>query len=159
MLNNNTTLYGMPDRQSAWHSLDGDWDLIVVGGGITGAGILREAVRFGLRVLLLEQGDFASGTSSRSSKLVHGGVRYIANLQLGIVRESALERDELLREGAGLIEPLPFIYSIYRADKLPGWAIEMGMRVYSWLVGRWKVYQRLRPTDLTMLAPALRFTA
>lgn len=61
------------DRDTAWTSLDEPWDLVVIGGGITGAGILREASRRGFRAALLEQGDFASGTSSRSGKLVHGG--------------------------------------------------------------------------------------
>jgi glycerol-3-phosphate dehydrogenase len=63
-------------RSRTWSSLDDPWDLIVVGGGIVGAGILRAAARVGVRTLLLERGDFASGTSSRSSQLVHGGLRY-----------------------------------------------------------------------------------
>ncbi|MCO6059383.1 glycerol-3-phosphate dehydrogenase/oxidase [Pseudomonas sp. MOB-449] len=86
-----------------------DWDLIVVGGGICGAGILREAARRGWKCLLLEQRDFAWGTSSRSSKMVHGGLRYIAKGQLGLTRASVRERQRLLAEAPGLVEPLSFV--------------------------------------------------
>src|SRR5574341_1974588 len=109
---------GMQDRVAAWRRLGERWDLIVIGGGITGAGILHEATRVGLRVLLLEQNDFASGTSSRSSKLVHGGLRYLKNLQLRMTWRAVHERDLLLREGRGLIEPLPFIMPTYETGKI-----------------------------------------
>jgi glycerol-3-phosphate dehydrogenase len=78
------------DRSSLWNSLqqgDQQWDMIVVGGGIIGAGVLREAARRGLKVLLLEQRDFAWGTSSRSSKMVHGGLRYILQGDIQLTRE------------------------------------------------------------------------
>ena len=78
------TLYGTQNRSLAFEQLSDHWDLIVIGGGITGAGIFREASQHGLRVLLVEQNDFASGTSSRSSKLVHGGLRYLTSLQLKV---------------------------------------------------------------------------
>ena len=94
------------NRIDIWSSLDKEWDLLVVGGGITGAGILREAVRLGLRAILVEQRDFAWGTSSRSSKLVHGGLRYLQQGKVGLTRASVLERQELLEEGPGLIDPL-----------------------------------------------------
>ena len=87
-------------------SLPEDWDLIIVGGGITGAGILREAVRMNLRVLLVEQKDFACGTSSRSSKLVHGGLRYLKEGHFLLTRDSVRERERLLKEAPGLVEPL-----------------------------------------------------
>jgi glycerol-3-phosphate dehydrogenase len=80
-----------------------EWDLLVVGGGITGAGILLEASRRGLKALLVEQRDFAWGTSSRSSKLVHGGLRYLKEGRLGLMRESVHEREALLREAPGLV--------------------------------------------------------
>lgn len=86
-----------------------EWDLIVVGGGITGAGILREAARRGWSCLLLEQRDFAWGTSSRSSKMVHGGLRYIAKGQIGLTRDSVRERQRLLAEAPGLVDPLSFL--------------------------------------------------
>ena len=88
--------------------LRAQWDLLVIGGGITGAGIVREAARRGLRALLVEQRDFAWGTSSRSSKLVHGGLRYLKQGQLGLTRESVRERERLLpRRPAWLIRWLP----------------------------------------------------
>src|SRR5512134_2710060 len=90
-------------RDQIWSDLDQDWDLIIVGGGITGAGILREATRLGLRALLVEANDFASGTSSRSSKLVHGGFRYLKNGQVKLTYESVRERERLLHEGRGLV--------------------------------------------------------
>ena len=85
------------------------YDLIVVGGGITGAGIYHEAAAKGLKVLLIEQKDFAWGTSSRSSKMVHGGLRYLASGQFGLARDAVRERQALLKELPGLVEPLPFM--------------------------------------------------
>ena len=96
-----------------------EWDLIVVGGGISGAGILREAARRGWRCLLLEQRDFAWGTSSRSSKMVHGGLRYIAKGQWRLTRDSVRERQRLLGEAPGLVEPLSFVMAHYRGG-FPG---------------------------------------
>src|SRR5215210_4632018 len=90
-----------------------DWDVIVVGGGIAGAGVLREAVRSGRRALLVEARDFAWGTSSRSSKLVHGGIRYLQHGHWRLTRESLRERDRLLREAPGLVEPLDFLRPVY----------------------------------------------
>lgn len=148
-------LYGTPDREAAWRRTGDRWDLIVVGGGITGAGILREAVRLGLRVLLLEQNDFASGTSSRSSKLVHGGLRYLNNFQFRLTRRAVCERDTLLRQGNGLIEPLPFLFPTYEHDHLPGWMMEIGLRMYGWMGGHWRIHQTLGPLDLQMMAPHL----
>jgi len=92
-------------REAVWSQLDREFDLIIIGGGITGAGILREAARAGLRAVLFEQGDFASGTSSRSSKLVHGGLRYLKNAQIKMTWESVHEREHLLKEGRGLVTP------------------------------------------------------
>src|SRR5512139_1397390 len=106
-------------RDTVWSALDQKWDLIVVGGGITGAGILREARRAGLRVLLVEAHDFASGTSSRSSKLVHGGFRYLKNGQIKLTRESVRERERLLKEGRGLVNPLGILLATYAGDSIP----------------------------------------
>src|SRR3990172_8294751 len=104
-------------RDEAWSELSRPWDLIVIGGGITGAGILREAARAGLQALLVEAHDFASGTSSRSSKLVHGGFRYLKNGQLRLTYESVRERERLLKEGRGLVTPLGFLMACYRDDR------------------------------------------
>ena len=104
-------------RQESWASLAVEaWDLIIVGGGITGAGILREASRLGLRALLVEQRDFAWGTSSRSSKLVHGGLRYLKTGQVALTRASVQGREQLLAEGAGLVDPLGFLLAQYEGD-------------------------------------------
>lgn len=96
-----------------------DWDLIVVGGGITGAGVILEAAKRGWRCLLLEQNDFAWGTSSRSSKMVHGGLRYIAQGELALTRDSVRERQLLLDNEPGLVDPLPFLYPHYQGE-FPG---------------------------------------
>jgi glycerol-3-phosphate dehydrogenase len=115
-----------------------NWDMVVIGGGITGAGILREAVRNGLKTILVEQNDFAWGTSSRSSKLVHGGLRYLKEGRVMLTRESVKERERLLKEAPGLVEPLDFMLPIYQ-DKGPGkWTMEVGLSVYDIIAGKWR---------------------
>ena len=85
------------------------YDVLVIGGGITGAGVALDAASRGYSVALAEQADFASGTSSRSSKLVHGGLRYLQNFDLGLVREALLERQLMVRLAPHLVRPLPFV--------------------------------------------------
>ncbi|WP_020654170.1 glycerol-3-phosphate dehydrogenase/oxidase [Massilia niastensis] len=132
-----------------------DWDLLVVGGGITGAGILLEAARRGLRALLVEQRDFAWGTSSRSSKLVHGGLRYLAGGHLRLARESVREREALLREAPGLVEPQGFAF----ADHGAGLGRRLGflatLRVYDRLAGRREPHWESADA-FAMLAPNVR---
>ena len=96
-----------------------DWDMIVIGGGITGAGVLREAVRLGYRVLLVEQKDFAWGTSSRSSKMVHGGLRYLAGGDVKLTRHCLRERERLLREAPGLVDRMEYFFPLRRGE-FPG---------------------------------------
>ncbi|AZD00007.1 glycerol-3-phosphate dehydrogenase/oxidase [Pseudomonas chlororaphis] len=124
-------------RQAQLPTLAGQsWDLIVIGGGISGAGILREAARHGWRCLLLEQRDFAWGTSSRSSKMVHGGLRYIAKGQWRLTRDSVRERQRLLDEAPGLVEPMSFLMPHYRGV-FPGPRVFGGLlAVYDALAGR-----------------------
>jgi glycerol-3-phosphate dehydrogenase len=110
-------------------------DLLVIGGGITGAGVLRDAASRGLRALLVERDDFASGTSGRSSKLVHGGLRYIAEGQLGVTREACRERDRLVRLNPNLVRPLPFLFPAYRDGRIPLWQVRAALLVYSALAG------------------------
>ena len=93
-------------RDEVWSRLDQAWDLVIIGGGITGAGILGEAVRHGKKALLVEAQDFSSGTSSRSTKLVHGGLRYLRQGQFLVTRKSVKERERLMEEGAGLVNAL-----------------------------------------------------
>ena len=135
--------------------LSGLWDILVIGGGITGAGILNEASRRGLRALLLERGDFASGTSSRSSKLVHGGLRYIKEGKIALTRESVRERESLLRDAPGLVEPLAFLMPHYPGRK-PGRALlGVGLAVYDVLAGSWN-HRFVQPHEALMMAPPLR---
>lgn len=124
-------------RQQVWDQLNQPWDVIVVGGGITGAGIFRESSRAGLRTLLLEAKDFASGTSSRSSKLVHGGLRYLKNGQIRLTYESVRERDQLLSQARGLVSPLGFFMPTYRNDKIPGWVFGAGLILYDLFSLKW----------------------
>jgi glycerol-3-phosphate dehydrogenase len=113
-----------------------EWDLLIVGGGITGAGILLEASRRGLKALLLEQRDFAWGTSSRSSKLVHGGLRYLKQGAFGLTLESVREREALLAQAPGLVEEQGFAVADY-AGRPPGRRLFMaGLAVYDWMAGR-----------------------
>ncbi|MCY1491856.1 Aerobic glycerol-3-phosphate dehydrogenase [compost metagenome] len=132
-----------------------DWDLIVIGGGICGAGILREAARRGWTCLLLEQRDFAWGTSSRSSKMVHGGLRYIAKGQWRLTRDSVHERQRLLGEAPGLVEPLSFVMAHYQGG-FPGPRVFGGLlALYDALSGqRTHLYYPLQ--QLRYLAPGLK---
>ncbi|HTP07060.1 MAG TPA: FAD-dependent oxidoreductase, partial [Anaerolineae bacterium] len=141
-------------REQIWSDLDQPWDLIVIGGGITGAGILREASRAGLKTLLVEGHDFASGTSSRSSKMVHGGLRYLRNAQFRLTVDSVHERERLLREGRGLIEPLSFLIAGYLGDRPPSWVFGMGLMVYDVLGRRW-AHHHFDAPQLQELAPQI----
>lgn len=133
----------------------GEWDLVIVGGGITGAGILREAVRSGYRALLIEQKDFAWGTSSRSSKMVHGGLRYLGSGQIGLTLDSVRERQRLLQEVPGLVDPLPFLMGHYKGV-FPGPRIfNFLLAVYDWMAG--KRYHRFFSKGVeSFWAPGLR---
>jgi glycerol-3-phosphate dehydrogenase len=144
-------------RDQAWSQLekpDAPWDLIIIGGGITGAGILREAVRAGLNALLVEARDFASGTSGRSSKLVHGGFRYLRNLQIRLTFESVREREHLLKQGRGLVSPLGFLMANFVNDRIPGWVLGAGLILYDLLAFRWGT-SHYDPDDLRNLCPPL----
>lgn len=126
--------------------------MIVIGGGITGAGVLREASRAGLRVLLVEQRDFAWGTSSRSSKLVHGGLRYLKEGRLRLTRASVRERDRLLEEGPGLIDPLGFLLATYKGDSPGRRLFGAGLTIYDLLALQW-THHYFKAADFRMLAP------
>ncbi|MEZ5571026.1 MAG: glycerol-3-phosphate dehydrogenase/oxidase [Halioglobus sp.] len=126
------------DRDTLWQTLqngDTNWDLVIVGGGIIGAGILREAARRGIKTLLVEQRDFAWGTSSRSSKMVHGGLRYISHGDIRLTRDSLRERERLLREAPGLIERMGYYFTL-KKGQFPG-RVPFGilLTLYDWLAG------------------------
>ena len=106
------------------------FDVAIVGGGITGAGIARDAAMRGLRVALLEARDFASGTSSRSSRLVHGGVRYLEHGHLHLVFESSRERRILLKIAPHLVRPLPFTWPVYRNARISRFRLSLGLGLY-----------------------------
>ena len=104
------------------------FDVVVIGGGITGAGVALDAASRGYSVALVEKADFASGTSSRSSKLVHGGLRYLQNFDLGLVREALLERQLMVKLAPHLVRPLPLVVPAFdgaRPDRLVGIGLNM----------------------------------
>ena len=121
----------MTDRANALEELsDRVFDMLVVGGGITGAGVARDAALRGMKVALIDKGDFASGTSSRSSRLIHGGVRYIEHGHLRLVFEASAERRRLLRIAPHLVRPLAFTWPVYEGHRLPVWKLAAGLMIY-----------------------------
>ena len=112
------------------------WDILIIGGGITGAGIAREAARRGLAVLLIEQKDFAWGTSSRSSKMVHGGLRYIASGDYKTTLLSVRERERMLSEAKGLVNEMHYVMPHYKGKFPPPWIFNTLLRVYDGLAGK-----------------------
>ncbi len=106
------------------------YDVLVIGGGITGAGVALDAASRGYSVALVEQADFASGTSSRSSKLVHGGLRYLQNFDLGLVREALLERQLMVRLAPHLVRPLPFVLPAFDGSRRPDRLTGIGLNMY-----------------------------
>jgi glycerol-3-phosphate dehydrogenase len=133
-------------------------DLLVVGGGITGAGVLRDAVSRGLRALLVERRDFASGTSSRSSKMIHGGLRYLGEGNLRLIREACRERDLLLARNRHLVRSLPFVFPAYAGSKFPLWQVRAAMLAYS-MLANFRTSARthmLGPGEILRRVPGLR---
>jgi glycerol-3-phosphate dehydrogenase len=112
-----------------------DFDLLVIGGGITGGGAALDAALRGLRVAVIDKGDFASGTSSVSSKLIHGGLRYLEHGDFGLVYESLHERRRLLRNAAHLVHPLRFVLPFYDGARVPPWKQRVGLTLYDLLAG------------------------
>lgn len=112
------------------------FDVLVIGGGIVGAGVARDAALRGLRTLLVERADFASGTSSRSSRLLHGGLRYLAQGRIGLVHEASLEKMRLSKLAPHLCDPLPFVFPVWKGDEWSRALLSIGVRVYDLLCGR-----------------------
>ena len=121
-------------------SLEGEgFEIVVIGGGINGVAIARECARAGRGVLLLEQNDFASGTTSRSTRIIHGGLRYLQYAEITLVRESLRERDRLLRERPNLVQPLRFVLAMDGEHGQSALKIRAGLWLYSKLAGqRWR---------------------
>ncbi|HEY9721917.1 MAG TPA: FAD-dependent oxidoreductase, partial [Oscillatoriaceae cyanobacterium] len=136
-------------------------DLIVIGGGITGAGIAWEAALRGLRVALFERGDFASGTSSKSSKLLHGGLRYLEQAEIKLVFESLAERNRLFHDAPHVAHKLPFLFPIFAGGPTKSYVIGPGLWLYDVLsaissLKETKWHERLSPQEALEEAPALR---
>lgn len=148
-------LLGRAERLAALGARE--FDLLVIGGGITGCGIAREAALRGLAVALVEKSDFAAGTSSRSSRLIHGGVRYLEHGQIHLVFESSAERRHLLAAAPHLVRPLAFTWPVYQGARIPRWKLGVGLTVYDALamfrnVGR---HRRLGARDVLAREPGL----
>jgi len=146
------------ERRAALDQAERDGlDLLVIGGGITGAGVLREAASRGLRTLLVERDDFAGGTSSRSSKLIHGGLRYIAEGQLGITREACRERDLLQRLNPHLVRAIPFLFPAYEGQGHPLWHVRAALWTYTALANfrASSRFDMLTPDQVTGYSPGL----
>src|SRR5260370_5130481 len=124
-----------------------DFDLAIVGGGINGAGIARDAAGRGIRVLLIEQNDLASGTSSASTKLIHGGLRYLEHWAVRLVREALAEREVLLGMAPHIIRPLRFVLPHHKALR-PAWQLRAGLFLYDRLGGR-DILPATRTLDLS----------
>lgn len=146
------------------------FDVLVIGGGITGAGVALDAVARGYKVALVEKADFASSTSSKSTKLVHGGIRYLPNFDFGLVHEALVERGLLLQNAPFLVHPVAFVLPIYKGDRHPvgmpfttpgGIGLEqllnIGLTMYDAMAGRRNIkwHQHLKREDVLKLAPAL----
>lgn len=146
-------------RERTWkHIQEEKYDLVVIGGGITGAGILRDAALHGLKVALFERDDFASGTSSRSSKLVHGGLRYLEQFNLSLVFESTHERARLMRLSRNLVRPLPFLLPVHRSSRNGLLKIAAGMWLYDLLASfrNYRMHRVLGRRSLLAREPAIR---
>ena len=120
------------------------WDVVIVGGGIVGAGALLDATTRGLKVALIEQDDIASGTSSRSSRLIHGGLRYLEQLQIGLVREALAERSRLLRNAPHLVSLQPLLFPIHGIPFLSKAFYDAGLTLYDILGARHDGVETLR---------------
>ena len=128
----------MLSRDTLWQELpQTEWDIVVVGGGITGAGVAREAAKTGLKVLLIDQKDYAFGTSSRSSKMVHGGLRYIAMGDIKLTKHSLVERELLLNEAPGLVDRMSYFFAHYKGAGIKNnrWAFAILLLAYDFLAG------------------------
>lgn len=126
--------FSFKEQQTTLESLkDKTYDLLIIGGGINGVGVARDAAMRGMSVLCVEQSDFASGTSSRSSKLVHGGLRYLENFEFGLVFEALNERTKLLKMAPHLVHPLRFVIPLYAGDRVSPFKMKMGMVLYDLL--------------------------
>lgn len=134
------------------------YDLVIIGGGITGAGMARDAASRGMKVALIEMNDFASGTSSRSSKLIHGGIRYLENLEFHLVYEALSERSLLFELAPHLVHPLRFLLPLYQGGRVGMFKMGLGMWLYDVLslFETPKMHDRLNVNEALHRMPILR---
>ncbi|HEY7349101.1 MAG TPA: glycerol-3-phosphate dehydrogenase/oxidase [Ktedonobacterales bacterium] len=147
------------------------FDVLVIGGGITGAGVALDAATRGYSVALVERSDFASGTSSKSTKLAHGGIRYLPQFDFGLIHEALVERGLMLENVPFLVRPMGFVLPMYQGDRhpvglpvtLPGgignsWVLDIGLHLYDALAGRRNIqrHRRISQAEALRLAPALK---
>lgn len=138
---------------------DAPYDIVIIGGGITGAGVARDAALRGLRVALFEKGDFASGTSSKSSKLIHGGLRYLEQAELGLVFESVSERQVQINMAPHLVRPLPFLVPVFQSSRVGLELMNVGLWMYDTLAlfRSHKLHKTMRGADkVRELEPDIR---
>src|SRR5262249_41992921 len=142
---------------SARELIDGEYDVVVVGGGMAGAGVARDLPPRGLPLALVDKGDFAPATTSRSSKLIPGGLRYLELFDFGLVRESLRERETLRRLAPHVVRQLPFLVPVHDRSSRSLVKVRIGLKLYDWLTpGREREHYRvLRPIDAPSLAPAI----
>jgi glycerol-3-phosphate dehydrogenase len=133
----------------------GNFDVAVIGGGINGIAIARECARAGRRVLLVEQNDFGSGTTSRSTRIIHGGLRYLEHGEIDLVRQSLRERGRLLRERPHLVRPLKFLLALERGNRHSALAIRAGLWFYSRFSGWEKIHNAGSGEESRQLEAAL----
>lgn len=134
------------------------FDVLVIGGGINGTGVARDAARRGLRVALVEMMDFGYGTTGRSTRLIHGGLRYLAMYDFALVRESLRERERLLENAPHLVRPLAFIIPFYEGQRTPPWMVRVGLILYDVLAGGSRVppHEALTREETLAREPGLR---
>ncbi|MFH1964543.1 MAG: FAD-dependent oxidoreductase, partial [Acidobacteriota bacterium] len=127
------------NREGALAKLDteNEWDVLVIGGGATGLGVCLDASSRGYSTVLVEQSDFAKGTSSRSTKLIHGGVRYLEQGNITLVADALKERGLLVKNAPDLVKPLRIIIPLYHWWELPYFGT--GLKIYDYLSGRWSL--------------------
>ncbi|HTA77258.1 MAG TPA: glycerol-3-phosphate dehydrogenase [bacterium] len=140
------------------HLIPSKVDLVIIGGGINGAGLAAQAAQAGLSVVLFEKDDFASGTSSKSTKLFHGGIRYLEQARFSLVFEGLHERNKLLTMVPHLARPVSFLLPVYKGDQRPAWMLKIGLMLYDLLAGSHNIakHQWFSPQEALAKAPALR---
>lgn len=160
------------ERQATFQKMTREGiEVLVVGGGITGSGVVLEAVARGYRAALIDKADFCSGTSSKSTKLAHGGIRYLAHFDFALVYEGLIERGRMMRNAPHLVKPLAFVLPLYKENKrpmdmpftLPGgigtsWIMQAGLALYDVMAGRLgiKMHKRISTQKALELAPCLK---